>query len=152
MKFLLAIKGLANRITNGILLLLIGAMHTQLVLSADGFGRQFSVFAESWFFRISSGMDELPAVQGKTNFEIFATFWFFYFGVALIPLGFLVHSIEKEKRALPSSFTGSYLLFVLLGCYMVPNSGMTFIMLPQALYMLVKNYMLQKRLRGLMAA
>jgi len=149
MKFFLIIKSLTTKITNGILLLFIGAMHTRLVLSADGFGQQFSVYAKSWFFSISSGMDELPAVAGTTNFEVFAAFWFFYFGVALIPLGLLVHSIEKEKRALPYSFTVSYLLFVLLGCYMVPNSGMTFIMLPHALYMFVKNHMRRKHLKSI---
>ena len=129
-----------NKITNGILLIIIGALHTKLVLSSDGFGGQFREFSKIYFYKISSGLDQLPAQIGHTNFETFAAFFFFYFGIFMIPLGLLVHSIEKAKNVLPNSFTISYLVFVLLGCYMIPNSGMTFIMLPHAIYMLVRNY------------
>lgn len=130
-----------KKMTNGILLILIGILHTRLGVSADGLGRQFWKFSESGFFQISRGMDEMPAIAGKTNFENFAAFWFFYFGILLIPLGLLVHSIEKEGRKLPHYFTISYLVFVLIGCFMIPKSGMTMIMLPHALYMLIRNYM-----------
>lgn len=130
-----------NRITNGILLILIGVIHTKLVVSSDGCGKQFLHFSESYFFKISGGLNELPFTVGKTNFETFAVFWFFYFGIFLIPLGLLVHSIEKANRILPHYFTISYLIVVLIGCYMIPNSGMTFIMLPHAIYMLVRNYL-----------
>jgi succinate-acetate transporter protein len=122
------------------LLIVIGMLHTKLVVSSDGCGKQFMKFSESYFFKICGGLNELPATVGKTNFEVFASFWFFYFGIFLIPLGLLVHSIEKEKRILPHYFTISYLIFVLIGCYMVPNSGMTLIMLPHAIYMLLSNY------------
>jgi hypothetical protein len=128
-----------RKITNGVLLIVIGLLHTQLALSPDGGGRQFRQMAETCFFKVSGGLDELPIVAGKTNSEIFAVFWFFYFGLLLIPLGLLVHSIEKEGRALPLYFTIAYLMVVLIGCYMIPNSGMTFIMLPHAVYMLVCN-------------
>ncbi len=129
-----------NKITNGILLIVIGILHTQLAFSPDGFGNLFLKHSKSYFYRISAGLDELPAEYGKTDFATHAGFWFFYFGILLIPLGLLVHSIEKDGRALPHYFTVSYLLFVLIGCYMIPNSGMTFIMLPQAVYMLVRNH------------
>jgi hypothetical protein len=127
------------KITNGVLLVAIGLLHTRLAISSDGFGRQFSVFAASNYFSISDGLTQLPAEPGRTDFASFAAFWFFYFGILLIPIGLLVHSIEKERRALPCLFTLSYLIVVLVGCYMVPYSGMTFFMLPQAIYMLVKN-------------
>ena len=130
---------LVKQITNGVLLIVIGLLHTHCAISSGGFGRQFIGFSKSCFFKISTGFDELPAMAGKTNFETFAAFWFFYFGILMIPLGLLVHSIEKDKRRLPYSFTISWLLVVLVGCYMVPNSGLTFIMLPQAIYMLVRN-------------
>ncbi len=133
-----------KKITNGVLLIVIGLLHTQFVLSSGGFGKQFSKFSDSLFFRISQGMDELPAAAGKTNFESFAAFWFFIFGVFLIPLGLLVHSIEKDKRILPHTFTISYFIAVLIGCYMIPNSGITIFMLPQAIYMLVRNYLKTK--------
>ncbi|MCK9155494.1 MAG: DUF6463 family protein [Paludibacteraceae bacterium] len=130
-----------QKVTNGILLVIIGILHTQLVVSPDGCGKQFFKFSESYFFKISSGLDQLPAEVGKTDFETFATFWFFYFGILIIPLGLLVHSIEKSKKTLPHSFTISYFIVVLIGCYMIPKSGMTFFMLPQAIYMLVSNYL-----------
>ena len=126
-----------NKISNGILLIVIGIVHTQLVLSPDGCGNQFSEFAKTYFYKISDGMNELPAISGKTDFESFAAFWFFYFGILIIPLGFLVHSIEKEKRKLPLSFTISYLIVVVIGSYIIPNSGMALIMLPHAIYMLL---------------
>ena len=130
---------LIKQITNGIILIAIGLLHTYCALSSSGFGKQFQEFSKSYFFKISSGLDEFPAMAGKTNFETFAAFWFFYFGILIIPLGVLVHSIEKDKKILPHSFTISYLVVVLIGCYMVPKSGMTFFMLPHAIYMLVSN-------------
>ncbi len=128
-----------NKITNGTILVIIGLLHTLYALSS--FGKQFLEFSKSCFFKISNGTDELPALLGKTNFETFAAFWFFYFGIIIIPVGFLVHSIEKNKGILPYSFTISYLIVILIGCYMVPNSGMTFFMLPHAIYMLIRNYL-----------
>lgn len=130
-----------NKITNGVLLIVIGIMHTQFVLSAGAFGKQFQVFSQSYFFKISKGTDEMPAIAGNTNFEAIAAFWFFYFGIFIIPLGLLVHSIEKNGKILPHTFTISYFVVVLIGCYMIPSSGMTFFMLPQAIYMLVRNYL-----------
>ena len=132
-------KKFFNKITNGILLIIIGLMHTQFVLSDDGCGNQFANFADYNFFRISGGLNELPASIGKTNFETFAAFWFFYFGILIFPLGLLVHSIEKNQKVLPHSFTISYLIVVAIGSYMIPASGMTYIMLPHAIYMLVIN-------------
>jgi len=134
-----------KKITNGILLIIIGIVHTNCAITSVGFGRQFKEFSKSYFFKISSGADELPAIAGKTNFETHAAFWFFYFGILIIPLGLLVHSIEKSGKIIPHSFTISYLIVVLIGCYMVPNSGMTFFMLPHAIYMLVSNYLKDRK-------
>lgn len=129
-----------KRITNGILLILIGMLHTQFAISPEGGGAQFLNAAKSYFFNISGGMNELPIELGKTDLETLTFFWFFYFGLLLIPLGLLVHSIEKKNGILPHSFTLSYLIFVFIGSYMIPNSGMTIIMLPQAIYMAIINY------------
>lgn len=130
-----------KNITNGIVLIIIGIMHTQLVISSGGFGNQFHHFYKSHFFKISEGMAELPAATGVTNFEYFAAFWFFYFGIMIIPLGILVHFIERKKGILPLAFTLSYLIVVFVGSYMIPNSGMTFFMLPHAVFMLVYSSM-----------
>jgi hypothetical protein len=139
-------KNILNKITNGILLIIIGLLHTKLVVSADGCGAQFSNFAKTNFFRICGGLNELPAEPGKTNFEAFAAFWFFYFGILIIPLGLLVHAIERKYKVLPHSFTISYLVVVLVGAYMIPASGMTYIMLPHAVYMLATNFYKVKKL------
>lgn len=128
-----------KKITNGILLIIIGLLHTQFTFSADGFQKQMLHFSNSYFYKISDGMNELPAAVGHTNFEYFAAFWFLYFGIFIIPLGLLVHFVEKRKQPLPHYFTISYLVIVLLGCYMVPNSGITVFMLPHALFMLISN-------------
>ena len=139
-------KNILNKITNGILLIIIGLLHTKLVVSADGCGAQFSNFAKTNFFRICGGLNELPAAPGKTNFEAFAAFWFFYFGILIIPLGLLVHAIERKYKVLPHGFTISYLVVVLVGAYMIPASGMTYIMLPHAVYMLATNFYKVKKL------
>ncbi len=135
-----------KKITNGIILVVIGLMHTQFALSSDGFGKQFREFSNSSFFNLFKDIERIRSIAGKEVFESFAAFWFFYFGILIIPLGLLVHSIEKEKRVLPHYFTISYILFVLIGCYMMPNSGMTFFMLPHAIYMLVSNFVKSKKL------
>lgn len=136
-----------KKITNGIFLILIGLLHTSLAVSPKGGGKQFLNAAKSHFFNISGGRDELPLEVGKTDLETLAFFWFFYFGLLLIPLGLLVYSIEKNKGILPYSFTVSYLIFVLAGSYMIPNSGMTIIMLPHAIYMLIVSHLKVRRLR-----
>lgn len=136
-----------KKITNGILLIVIGIMHIRFALSADVFGRQFHEFTKTYFFKIHGGMQDLPFVAGHANLEAFAAFWFFYFGIIIIPLGLLVHSYEKKNNILPHAFTISYLLVVLIGVYMIPSSGMTYIMFPQAVYMLVINYIKYRKHR-----
>lgn len=136
-----------RKITNGIILVIIGLMHTQFALSSDGFGNQFKEFSKSHFFYLFRNMEELRAGAGRELFEAFSAFWFFYFGILLIPLGLLIHSIEKRYKILPHSFTISYLIFVMIGCYMMPESGMTYFMLPHAIYMLVSNYIKTRKMQ-----
>jgi hypothetical protein len=136
---------LAKKITNGMIIIFIGLLHTQCAVTSSGFGKQFLEFSKSYFFMISPGASEFPAEANKTDFETHAAFWFFYFGLLLIPLGILAHSIEKGGKTLPHAFTISYLILVMIGCYMVPNSGMSFFMLPHAIYMLLRNNLKAKR-------
>ena len=136
-----------KKITNGILLIVIAILHTRLAISQEGGGKPFLNAAKKYFFKISGGMDELPIEQGKTDLEMLTFFWFFYFGLLLIPLGLLVHSVEKNKGVLPYSFTVTYLIFVLIGSYMIPNSGMTVLMLPHAIYMLIINCIRTRKVR-----
>ena len=136
-----------TRITNGVFLIIIGVLHSQLFFSSDGFGYQFKQFCSSCFFEVSKGMDELPALPGNPSADANTALWFLYFGLLLFPLGLLVHSIERKNQTLPHLFTVSYLIFVAIGSYMVPNSGMTFIMLPHAVYMLVVNIIRKRYLQ-----
>lgn len=139
---------LFKHITNGIILIVIAVMHTQFCLSTDGYGSQFAQFSTTNFFQICNGLEDFPT-NATTDFASHAAFWFFYFCLLIVPLGLLVHSIEKDKKKLPLSFTISYFLVVLVGCYMIPMSGMTFFMLPHALFMLVQSIVKAKRLTNL---
>lgn len=132
-------------LTNGLALILIGILHIKLAVSTDAFGLKFREFASSGFFRISEGLNELPYVPGKSNTDTFAAFWFFYFGILLLVLGVFVHQIERKYKVLPFGFTLAYLLAVVLGSYMIPASGMTYIMLPHAIFMLVWNYLRRRK-------
>ena len=137
-----------RRITHGTIFILIGLLHTQFVFSSGGFGNQFAQFCKRYFYQISKGLDELPAIAGHTNFETFSAFWFFYFGILFIPLGLLLHGIEHNKISIPRSFTITYLLFVLVGCYMIPNSGITVFMLPHALFMFIQMFVKSQNVKN----
>lgn len=121
---------------NGKIFLLLGIMHTVLGVSPWAFGKQFVLFSNQFFFKVSEGLLEFPLLNGKMNYENFAAFWFVYFGLLLITIGFLIDFIESQSISIPKIFIWSYLVVVLLGVYMIPFSGMTFLMLPHALYMI----------------
>jgi len=121
---------------NGKIFLILGVMHTILGVSPWAFGKQFALFSNQFFFKISEGLLEFPLLDGKMNYENFAAFWFVYFGLFLIPVGLLVDFIESQNIPIPKTFVWTYLAVVLLGVYMIPFSGMTFLMLPHALYMI----------------
>lgn len=127
------------KFTNGKILLCTGIAHFLLGISPFAFGKQFLEFANKLFFKISEGLFEFPLLDGQMNYENFAAFWFVYFGLLLIPIGFLVDYIERTTGNIPSKFIWSYLIIVLIGVYMIPFSGMTFIMLPHAIYMAMQK-------------
>jgi len=127
------------KITQGNSMILLGIMHTLLGISPFAFGKQFLGFSNQFFFQISTGLSEFPLLNGRMNYENFAAFWFFYFGLLLIPFGMLISHIEKTTGILPSKFLWSYLIIILIGIYMIPFSGMTFLMLPHAIYMLLHS-------------
>lgn len=127
------------KITNGKVLIFFGIIHPLLGISPFAFGKQFYGFANNLFFNISDGLLEFPLLNGRMNYENFAAFWFFYFGLLLIPLGILVNYVENEKKIIPKNFIWSYLIVVLIGVFMIPFSGMTIFMLPHALFMLFQR-------------
>lgn len=125
--------------TNGRILIFFGLMHALFGMTPFAFGQQFGDFSKQFFFKVSEGLFEFPLLDGQMNYANFAAFWFFYFGLLLIPLGILAHHFEETQGQLPRSFVWSYLLVVLIGVYMIPFSGMTLIMLPHALYLLFRQ-------------
>lgn len=127
------------KLTNGKFLIYIGIAHILLGISPFAFGKQFSTFSEKYFFKISDGLSEFPLLNGEMNYENFSAFWFVYFGVLFIPLGYLLDYIETENKIVPKKFTWSYLIFNLIGSYMIPFSGMLLLTLPHSIYMLLKN-------------
>lgn len=127
------------KITNGKVLIFFGIIHPLLGISQFAFGKQFVSFSNKYFFRISNGLSEFPLLNGQMNYENFAAFWFFYFGILLIPIGILLNYVECEFKVIPNSFIIGYLIVVLIGVYMIPFSGMTIFMLPHALIMFVQN-------------
>ncbi len=129
-------KNIGMQISNGVIIIITGVCHSTLGITPYAFGNQFYSFCKTYLFKISEGLFEFPLLNGQMNYENFAAFWFFYFGLLLIPLGLLVHYIEATLHKIPTSFVWSYLFVIAIGIYMIPFSGMTFIMLPHALYML----------------
>lgn len=127
------------RISNGKIIILTGILHTVFGISPIAFGKQFYGFAQQYFFKISDGFFELPIFNRLPNYENGTAFWFFYFGLLLIPLGLLLDSLEKNNYSIPKQFILSYLFVVLVGVYMFPFSGMTVFMLPHAIYLTI-NY------------
>ena len=127
------------RFSNGRVLIFLGIIHALMAVSPLAFGKQFMGFSRNLMFKISDGLSEFPILSGQMNYENFAAFWFFYFGLLLIPLGFLVLNFEKKKLIIPVNFVVSYFIVVLIGVFMIPFSGMTLFMLPHALYMLFKR-------------
>jgi hypothetical protein len=91
-------KKIFRKVTNGIILIIIGLLHTQFALSPGGFGKQFSEFSKSKFFYLFHDLENSRHLAGKELFESFAAFWFFYFGIIIIPFGLLLHSFEKKKN------------------------------------------------------
>lgn len=124
------------RIQQGQVFISLGVLHTCLALSPWAFGDQFARFAKQGGFNVSDGLLEFPIMDGDMNYENFASFWFFYFGLFLVLLGILVNHIEKRGVSLPRTFILGYLTLTGLGTYMIPLSGMTFLMLPHAIFML----------------
>ncbi|KZS39025.1 hypothetical protein AWE51_10685 [Aquimarina aggregata] len=127
------------KLFNGKILIYTGISHCLLGISPFAFGKQFLTFSQTYFFKISDGLFEFPLLNGIMNYENFASFWFVYFGILIIVIGILINYIEKTNKIVPKKFITTYLIAVLIGVYMIPFSGMTFLMLPHAIYMLYQS-------------
>ena len=122
-------------ITNGKVIISIGAIHTILTIAPFVYGTQFANFSSHAFFAVNDGFFE----TGGLDYETFAAYWCFCFGIFLFPLGILVNSLEKNGTEIPRNFTWSYLIAIAIGAYMIPWSGFTVFLLPHAIYMLLRT-------------
>jgi hypothetical protein len=120
------------KITNGKVIIFIGAIHT--LLTPVVYFKQFEAFACRFFFSINNGF-----MEDSINYETFAAFWCLYFGLILFPLGVLLDSIERKDMPIPKSFIWMYFGVILIGVYMIPFGGMTVFMLPHVVYMIISN-------------
>ncbi len=120
-----------KKLTNGTIIIIIGVLHS--VLTPVFYAKQFQGFAEQFFFKVNNGF-----MESQVNYETFAAFWCLFFGLMLLPLGVLLHTVEKRISIVPMPFILTYLIVVLIGVYMIPLGGITFLMLPHVVYMLLK--------------
>lgn len=126
------------KMTNGKYILSVGIVHTVSALLPSVFGRQFQVFSKQGFFAIDPGF--LALGSGKpTDFETFAAFWCFSWGLLLFPLRLLLDEFERIQSRIPAKFLWSYAAIAAIGTYMIPAGGFTVFLLPHAIVLLVKH-------------
>lgn len=129
------------KITNGKIIIGIAAIHTAITISPFAYQKQFENFAGSYFFNLKMWNPGFSFLNGQLNYENFAAFWCFYFGLLMFPLGILVEYIETKQIKIPKQFILSYFIFTVIGIYMIPVSGMTVFFLPHSVYMMIRNQM-----------
>jgi len=82
---------------------------------------------------------ERPIHEGLLDIQAEAAIWFFIGGVALFVLGHLVHAFEVQVGRLPR-FLGWELLGISLAFWwMIPISGFPVFLLPQAVFMILRQ-------------
>jgi len=128
-----------NKRIHGRLLLLTGVFHMFVILLPGICGEQLLEFSNHGFFNISKGLAGFPFFGGSLNYENFAVFWFFYMGPLLLMYGHVIDTIERQNNAIPRQIAINFLIVSLIGAYMMPISGMTFLLIPQASYMLIRS-------------
>lgn len=116
-----------------------GVAHVMLAIFPGVFGDQFVYFSRSWFFNVSSGAADFPFLGGTINYVEFAAFWFFYAGPVMFLYGQAIDRIEKSEGFVPPAIAKTFMAVSVIGAYMVPLSGMTFVLIPQGIYMYVRS-------------
>ncbi|MEW6664284.1 MAG: DUF6463 family protein [Thermodesulfobacteriota bacterium] len=124
---------------HGRLLLITGILHLIVTLLPGIFGKQILDFASHGFFNINKGLLAFPLFGGTLDNESFSAFWFFYMVPIMLMLGHLIDNLEQINGFVPRQTAIHFLIVSLIGAYMVPISGMTFFLVPQAVYMLVRS-------------
>jgi len=124
-----------NKRIHGRLIMVTGLLHILLVVFPGVYGEQFGQFLDSYFFNINNGILDFPIIGGKLQHEEFATFWFFYAGPLMFIYGHLLDEFEKKNGYVPVNISIIFIAVSLIGAYMIPLSGMTFILMPLGIHM-----------------
>jgi len=79
-----------------------------------------------------------PIIAGIFDMTAEAAIWFFIGGVVFFITGQLMHHLEKNMGKLPAFVGWELLAVAIVFAWMLPISGFTFILIPQAAYILVR--------------
>ena len=104
-----------------------------------------TIYGESWRQFMEKGLFNVSPHTWTNNFTISfsditaeAAVWFFVGGVLFSIIGQLMHILES-KVAKPPTFVGWELLAIgVVFAWMLPKSGFTFLVIPQAIYLLIR--------------
>lgn len=129
----------AKKRIHGRLLMATGIAHVMLAILPGVFGEQFYLFANNALFNVSGGLADLPIIGGTMHFEEFSAFWFFYAGPVMFMYGHVIDEIEKLNGCVSRRISRVFLIVSAIGAYMVPLSGMTFLLIPQGIYMYIRG-------------
>jgi hypothetical protein len=122
-------------ITHGAVLGGIGAAHTLLGLA---------LFARQWWSMAASGLVHTlphrivvgPEALVRPDLEL--AFWFTIVGPALAFGGIVLHRLERLGQPIPRSVPIFLLVIAIIGAAMMPLSGFTLLLLPEALVLLLR--------------
>lgn len=116
-----------------------GIAHIILAILPGVFGEQFLNYSQMLFFNISSGAADFSFFGGTLNYEEFAAFWFFYAGPIIFLYGQAIDRIEHVEGYISTGIAKTFLIISFIGAYMVPLSGMTFVLIPQGIWMYMRS-------------
>jgi len=133
-----------NKKIHGRLLMVTGIIHVLLVITPGVYGDQFYQFMDSIFFNINDGLADFPIIGGTLHHKEFAAFWFFYAGPLTFIYGYLLNEVEKIHGCVPVNQSIAFIIISSVGAYMIPLSGMMFVLIPQGIYMYLRGKKLYK--------
>lgn len=122
---------------HGKIMMITGLAHSAIALTI--YKDRWSQFFEKWLFRVSphSVSADRKIIFSDVGSE--AAIWFFIGGVLFFVLGQLMHSIELKNGKLPNFFGWELLAIGVLFAWMAPESGFTLLVIPQAVYAVIRS-------------
>ncbi|MBI2518997.1 MAG: hypothetical protein HYV97_01210 [Bdellovibrio sp.] len=130
----------ARKPRHGIILMVTGVIHS-FIVGIPFFWEKWREFAHRFFFNITPHelKFDRPLIQNFRDIPAEAALWFFISGIALLLLGQIVHSIEIATGRVPRYLGWELLVFGLLFSWMIPISGFPVFLVPQSIFMIVRQ-------------